>query len=202
MVVLLDGKGLEAALPDMTARMVMAMVPSHVGREQPLHPTTQVAVGQRPEHEMKVVGHQHVPENPQRQSLVGGRHEIEEGRKVAVFVKHFSARVATIENVVANPTGRGSGSTGHAGNLTGSIGRVKEKVECPLFHSTRGRVFASFGHIRARGIFRGPRYEQTKSAHYASLVLNRLKLRETACNGLADCVRVHHTTHVVVGVRE
>src|SRR6516164_7510242 len=44
MVVVLDGKGLESALPDMSRGAVMAMVSPGVGREQPLDPAAQIAV--------------------------------------------------------------------------------------------------------------------------------------------------------------
>ena len=37
-IVLLDGKCLEAALPDVTAGIVVAVRASDVGGEQPLHP--------------------------------------------------------------------------------------------------------------------------------------------------------------------
>lgn len=76
MLVLLDGKGLEAALPNVPAATVVSMIAPHVRREQPLHPTAEVAVAMRPEHQMEMVGHQHVTKNPQRQPLVRLRHQV------------------------------------------------------------------------------------------------------------------------------
>jgi len=44
-VVVLDREGLEAALPDMAAGAVAAVIATGVGGEQPLHPAPEVAIG-------------------------------------------------------------------------------------------------------------------------------------------------------------
>ena len=55
---MLDREGLEAALPDVAAGMVVPMVATHMGIRQPMHPAAKVAFLMRPQHEMEVVGHQ------------------------------------------------------------------------------------------------------------------------------------------------
>jgi hypothetical protein len=50
MLVLLDGERLEAALPKVAARSVMAMIAAHIRVAEPLHPVAQIAVLVRPQH--------------------------------------------------------------------------------------------------------------------------------------------------------
>ena len=57
MVVILDGTGLEAPLPDVPCGAVMPMVALGVRREQPLHPTSQVAIMMGTQYQVEVVGH-------------------------------------------------------------------------------------------------------------------------------------------------
>ncbi len=68
-LVALDGKGFEPSLPDVPAAAVVAMVAANVTREQPLHPASEVAIGLRPKHEMKMVRHQAPADQPHRQPL-------------------------------------------------------------------------------------------------------------------------------------
>jgi hypothetical protein len=112
--VLFDRKCLEASLPDMSAGIVVAMIPSHVRRHQPLHPTAQVAGRMRLQHQMEMIRHQHVAESPHGQAFVGRCQQVHDRRVIAVFMKYLGATVAPIENVLTNSTGRSSGSAGHA----------------------------------------------------------------------------------------
>lgn len=47
----------------MAAAMIMFMLPPHVGVEHPVHPAAQIAVVFGADHQMKMVGHQTIPEN-------------------------------------------------------------------------------------------------------------------------------------------
>ena len=68
MVIILNRKGLEAPLPDVSCSAVMAMVAPGMRREQLLHPTSQVAIMMRPQYKVEVVGHEAIPEQVQRQT--------------------------------------------------------------------------------------------------------------------------------------
>ncbi len=63
MLVLLDGEGLEASLPDVAGGMVVALVSADVEVHQTGHPGAQVAVLCAPEDEVEVVGHEAVGED-------------------------------------------------------------------------------------------------------------------------------------------
>jgi len=67
-LILLDGKSLETALPHVAAGAVMAMITPHVAGQQPLHEPAQVAVVVRPEHEVKMIRHQAEAHDPHRQA--------------------------------------------------------------------------------------------------------------------------------------
>jgi len=100
MFVLLDRKGLEPPLPDMAAAAVMTVITTHMGRQQPLHPTAEIAVVVRPKDQMEMVGHQAITEQPHRQSLGCLDEQLNESGVVRVFMKDFRAGVAAIEDVV------------------------------------------------------------------------------------------------------
>ena len=46
MVIILDRKSLESALPDVPRRVVMALIAADVRGQQPVHPATEIAVSQ------------------------------------------------------------------------------------------------------------------------------------------------------------
>ncbi len=58
MQIVLNREGLEAALPDMSAALIVLVITPHVTGHQPLHPAAEVAVLIRPEHQMEVIRHQ------------------------------------------------------------------------------------------------------------------------------------------------
>jgi len=59
-LVLLDGKGFAASFPDVATAVVVAVITPHVQRHQPLHPATRIAIMARPEHQVKMLGHETV----------------------------------------------------------------------------------------------------------------------------------------------
>src|SRR5438876_12446033 len=66
MIIILYRKRLESALPDMPAVLIVTEIAAHMGGEQPVHPSSQVAVTVGPQHQVKVVGHQAVGQKPNR----------------------------------------------------------------------------------------------------------------------------------------
>ena len=83
MVVILDGKGLEAPLPDVPCGAVMAMVALGVRREQPLHPTSQIAIMTGPQYQVEVVGHEAIAEQVHRQASASADDRLDEGIVIA-----------------------------------------------------------------------------------------------------------------------
>jgi len=59
--------------------------------------------------------------------------ELEEGQVITILVKHGTASVATIQNVVAITTLRSSTGASHVGIIEKDKMASSEKAECPLF---------------------------------------------------------------------
>ena len=57
-IVFLDWKGPESALPNMAAAVIVLMVTTHMGREQLHHAITQFSILARPKRQVEMVGHQ------------------------------------------------------------------------------------------------------------------------------------------------
>src|SRR5262249_16113752 len=110
-------EGLEAALPDVAAGVVVLVVAANVGGQQPLHPGAEVAVVVGPEGEMEVVGHQAIAQEAQRQPFAGLAEELDEGPLIAVLVEDGGAAVAPVEDVVAQAAARGPDRTRHGRRL-------------------------------------------------------------------------------------
>lgn len=118
MLVLLDGEGLEAALPDMAAAAVMPVVAAHMGGQEPLHPAAEIAVVVRPKHKMEVIGHQAVAQETHGESLAGGFKQGDEGGVIRLLMKDLSPAVPAIKNVVAPSPQRRSCSSWHSRQFT------------------------------------------------------------------------------------
>ena len=100
MFVLLDGKALKAALPDMAVATVVPMVAAHVTGEPPLHERTERVGGRRLEHEVKMVGHEAEAEDLDRIAGFRVGEQVKERLIVAVFMKDGRAPVAPVEDMV------------------------------------------------------------------------------------------------------
>jgi hypothetical protein len=127
MLVALNGESLEAALPDVPAAAVVAVVSPHVTGEKPLHPAPQIAVAARPKHEMKMIRHQAPADQPHRQPFAGRLEQPHERREILVFVEHLAAGIATIQDVVAPIRSAGSGGPRHQRSLPPRPFPVKKK---------------------------------------------------------------------------
>jgi hypothetical protein len=117
MLITLDWKGLESSLPNVAAARVMVVIPSHMARQKPLHPTAEIAVSRRPEDKVEMIGHETIREDPHRHPATGFAHQVHEGGIITVAMKYGSARVSTIENVVADVGGGGANRAGHTGSV-------------------------------------------------------------------------------------
>jgi hypothetical protein len=133
MLVALDRKGLEAALPDMPAAVVVPMIAADVAGEQSLHPTAEVAVAVRPEDEMEMVGHEAPAEDSHRQALASGLEQPQKGPEIFLLVKDFSARVAKVEHMIAPIGTDSSGGSRRERILPRRPEQHEKKVECPFF---------------------------------------------------------------------
>ena len=60
--ILLDRECFEPALPDVTTTMIMTEIAADVSVQQPLHPAAQIAIADRPESEMEMIGHDTISE--------------------------------------------------------------------------------------------------------------------------------------------
>jgi len=101
MLVLLDRKCFESALPDMPAGMIVTQVAPYVGLEKPAHPAAKVAVTARPENQVEVIGPETVCKQPHRASQRVLGHDVKERVEIVALVEDLSACVPPIENVVA-----------------------------------------------------------------------------------------------------
>ncbi len=135
MFVALNGKRLEPTLPHMAARAVMPMVAPHVAGQEPLHPAAQVAALARPQHQVKMIGHQRVADDAHRDVLdpfAGLDHQLQKGGVVVVFVKHLLPTVAAVQDVITVIAGRSPSRARHAHKLVQPPGRVKKSRMSPF----------------------------------------------------------------------
>jgi|GEM_PF-2163077 len=93
----------------------------------------QIAVVSGPNRQVKVVGHEAIGKQTDRRPLAGLVKKVKEGDVIPVLVKDGAASVATVQDVVAIPTLRGSTSARHSKIIEKDKMASSEKVECPLF---------------------------------------------------------------------
>ena len=100
MVVLLDGKRFEPALPAVAARVVIGVIPSNMRRQQPVHPSTEIPIVVWPESQMKMIGHETVRQDTHRNTLRRVVKQIKERLIIAVRMKYLSPGIAPIDDVI------------------------------------------------------------------------------------------------------
>ncbi len=100
MLVFLRGKGLEPALPNVTAGAMTPQVATHVRGHQPVHPAAQFAVLAGPEGKVEVVGHEAVGQDAHRGADTGLGHHIEEGVIIVGLVENRGPCVSPVKDVV------------------------------------------------------------------------------------------------------
>lgn len=127
MQVLLNRERLESALPDVAAAAMAPMVPANVRREQPLHPPREVAVVSRPQHKMKMVGHEAVAEHTYGQAFARRGKEITKGFIIGVVAKDAGPAIAAVDDVVTDSTDGSTSGSRHEDEAytTGGPGQQK-----------------------------------------------------------------------------
>src|SRR5271157_1978360 len=119
----LDGKGLEPALPDVSAGMVMPLVTPDMGCQEPVHPAAQVPILGRPEGQVEMIGHQTIGQHPHGipEGCLGN--DFNERVVIPILVKDLGAGITPAQDVVAKTAG---GSTGGAWHGKVPINRATE----------------------------------------------------------------------------
>ena len=103
MVVLLDWKGLEPALIQVTCTNIVIMgVPTlRVRQGQPMAKSGQLAIASRPKHQMSMVGQQAISQQSHPWNVLEGFAQNPlKGGVVTVFLKDRQASVGAIENMI------------------------------------------------------------------------------------------------------
>ncbi len=116
-VIILNGKGFEPPLPDMPTSLVVPMVPTNMGCHQPLHPPTEVTITLRPKHQMKMVGHEAIADQPHRDSFMGLTHQTDKRREILVLVKNIPPTIPAIQDMVDIAPSRRSSCSCHSFSL-------------------------------------------------------------------------------------
>jgi hypothetical protein len=99
----LNGKRFVSALPDVPGRHVSAPVPLRVSGEKPVHPSGEIIIRSRAHHEMKVVRHQAPREQLDVNPCLRRLHQSHENGVVVIGVENGRPRVATCDDVRAEP---------------------------------------------------------------------------------------------------
>jgi hypothetical protein len=127
MIVFLNGKGAKAALVDVAAAVVVLVVATDVGGEQPAHVRAQIPVLLGPQDQMEMVGHQAIGHERHGGTFAGFMEKMEEGGVVAVFAKDGAAAIASVEDMVAVTSLRNAWVAWHEGDYAGRGSPCQEK---------------------------------------------------------------------------
>jgi hypothetical protein len=112
---------------------IMSVIPSDMTRHPPLHERTECLPGSWLHNQMKMIGHETDAEHLDGKFAFGQGKQIEEGRAVAVLVKHGRAAVATIEHMVSMASHLSARNARHRKTTVRQTGAMRqEKVACPL----------------------------------------------------------------------
>ena len=84
----------------MPAAMVMTVVTADVSGHQPLHPPAEITVLVRPQNQVKMIGHQAMPDQSHGYLVMRLPHQVNERKKVFRLVEDIIACVPSIENVI------------------------------------------------------------------------------------------------------
>jgi len=113
MVILLDNKAFEPALPYMPVGAIDLVMPSYVCCHQPLHPFAQFLCLFRPHNHVKVIGHHAVGEDFDGIESPAQPQKISKGLKILILVEDVLLPVATVEDVVDETISEGSRYSRH-----------------------------------------------------------------------------------------
>jgi hypothetical protein len=135
-LVYLDREGFEAPLPDMavTAGMIMPMMTTDMRGHEPHRLIAQIIVVPRPNHQMKMVGHQAIRQRPNRRSFLRLFQRLDESGEFGVFAESGFSSVAPIKHVIAIPGSGSSCGAWHAGDFLGwKPGKQAKCTMAPYF---------------------------------------------------------------------
>src|SRR3990167_5467588 len=115
MRILLDQERFESSLVEMAMpHGVMMRMPSlGVRQREPAHEAREIPIVIRPQHQMPVIGHQAVGEDPHGHSLTRLRQHPLEGGIIAVFLEQRAPAIRAIEHVIDQVAWRGAEGTAH-----------------------------------------------------------------------------------------
>ena len=94
-------KRLEAALPNVAAASIVAVVSPHVRGRQPLHPRAKVAVGDGLQDQVEMIRHDGEGQHAHRDAFAGLSDQADECLIVGDFVENIRASVAAVEDMIA-----------------------------------------------------------------------------------------------------
>jgi hypothetical protein len=103
------------------------MITAYVGRQEPAHIITEIAIVEWPQGQVKMVGHQAIGEQTHGSSFAGLAEQLEKGIEVPILVEHGAAAVASIEDMVTVATLRSTSSTRHTLDYGQGPGESKTK---------------------------------------------------------------------------
>lgn len=133
MRVVLNGKTLEAALPDMAMTPVVPMITPHMTGHPPLHERAESGRDSWLHDEMKMIGHQAKAKNLDGISGFCRAAQIKEGGIVGVLVKDGCAAVATVQDVVGVSGAVSARNPRHGRRRLRQLEAGEQgKVACPL----------------------------------------------------------------------
>jgi hypothetical protein len=119
-MVLLDQKCFEAALPYAAARLVLPMMATHMCCKQPMRPSGEVVSPHRTHDEVHMVWHEAGCEDRQFEMVLGLPDQREKCGVVGGFVKDGRLVVASVDEVVTAATDDGARGTRHPMNVVRS----------------------------------------------------------------------------------
>src|SRR5260370_28217998 len=131
MLVLLNRERLETALPDVAAAVMMLVITAHMSIQDPMHPAAQVAILLGQDNQVKVVGHEAKAQHGHRDFDAGIGHHLEEGLVVGSPPQNLAPAVAPVDDVVTDPSHRGSRGAWHGGRAS-TAARRNSIIKSPL----------------------------------------------------------------------
>src|SRR5262245_6989297 len=136
MMILLDEKCLEPALPDPASRAVLGMLPAHVRGEGLLHPAAEVSGLPRPHHQVKMIWHHASRKDRDLDSLLRAVNQGQELLIVRGFMKNARLLVTTIQDVIAVVGDDEAGCARHDAKLLSASGASYQQIR-PLDPKTQ-----------------------------------------------------------------
>jgi hypothetical protein len=132
-VVVLNRKRFEPALPNVARGAVMATVAPGTRRKQLLHPPTQISVAIRSYDQVEMVGLEAITKKIYPGTRAGIGHRLHESVVITGLVEHRLAPVAPIQYVKRHASNRGTRGCWHATNVKHRRVTMSVKRYVPLY---------------------------------------------------------------------